>query len=150
MRVSVLFDAARTRRPARHRIYTVLGAVLVLAAHCLRRQAAWPSAGQFEYALWDPPFITPRLHRGDPVGAAGSTLHGAHRRSSVLSCSACVFGVGKLSDARGRSLAGGWSWSCSARYRCIMLIDLLLLRRLRSTAPTQLVPARLLGPSSWP
>jgi len=97
MATSVLFDAPGPRTVARHRLYTVVSliALLALVAYAVKRLA---DAGQFEYALWEP-FVTPRYLTAileawrDTVVMAVLSVLGA----VVFGL---IFGVGKFSEHR--------------------------------------------------
>jgi len=95
MATSVLFDAPGPRTRARHRIYSVVALVVIVAAlaYAVFRLA---DKGQFEYALWEP-FVTPRY-----VQAIGQAWLGTIQMAVLAVLGALVFGlffgVGKLSD----------------------------------------------------
>ena len=65
MSASLLFDSPGPRTIARHRMYTVIAVVALIAVvgYAVIRLA---DAGQFEYDLWEV-FITPRY---DEIGRA--------------------------------------------------------------------------------
>jgi glutamate transport system permease protein len=93
---SVLFDVAGPRTRARHRIYTVIAALLLLGAVGL---VAWrfQQKGQFAYELWEP-FITPDFIRVLLVDGLLETLKMAFFAVIFAVVFGTVFGIGKLSD----------------------------------------------------
>lgn len=120
MASGVLFDAPGPKTIARHRIYTVISVVAILAfiAYAVKRLA---DAGQFEYALWEP-FVTPRYliplleaWRDTIVMAVLSVL------GAVVF--GLVFGVSKLSDHR--PLRWG-SWLVVEFFRAVPVIMLMI------------------------
>lgn len=95
MAAGVLFDAPGPRTVTRHRVYTVVAAVLVLAvvAYAAKRLN---DAGQFAYALWEP-FVTPNIMRA--IGAAWiDTITMAVLAVLGALVFGLAFGVAKLSD----------------------------------------------------
>jgi glutamate transport system permease protein len=98
MSANVLFDSPGPRTRARHRIYSGLGIVLVLAlvgAVVLRLA----DRGQFEYRLWEP-FVTPSLVRALTVDGLVKTLQMAALSILFAVAFGVIFGVGKLSEHR--------------------------------------------------
>jgi glutamate transport system permease protein len=96
MSAGVLFDAPGPRTRARHRIYSLLGIVLVVAligAAALRMA----DRGQFEYRLWEP-FLTPEFDRALLVDGLLKTLQMAALSILFAVVFGVVFGIGKLSD----------------------------------------------------
>ena len=120
MAMSVLFDAPGPKTIARHRVYTVVSlvAILALVAYAVKRLA---DAGQFEYALWEP-FVTPKYviaileaWRDTIIMAVLSVL------GAVVF--GLVFGVGKLSDHR---LARWACWLVVEFFRAVPVIMLMI------------------------
>lgn len=117
---SVLFDAPGPKTVARHRIYTVISVVALLAliAYAVKRLA---DAGQFEYALWEP-FVTPRYVTAILEAWLETII------MAVLSVLGAVvfgviFGVGKLSDHR----PARWSsWLVVEFFRAVPVIMLMI------------------------
>jgi glutamate transport system permease protein len=97
MAAGVLFDAPGPRTVARHRVYTVVTAVLVLAAVAYAAKRL-NDAGQFEYALWEP-FVTPNIMRA--IGQAWlETITMAVLSVLGALVFGVVLGVAKLSEHR--------------------------------------------------
>jgi glutamate transport system permease protein len=98
MSASVLFDAPGPRTRARHRLYSVLGIVLVVA---LLAAAAYRMAdrGQFEYRLWEP-LLTPDYVRALLVDGLVRTLQMAALSVVLAVVFGVVLGIGKLSEHR--------------------------------------------------
>jgi glutamate transport system permease protein len=95
MAAGVLFDAPGPRTVARHRVYTIVAAVLVVLAigYAIKRLN---DAGQFAYALWEP-FVTPNIMRA--IGEAWlDTLTMAVLAILGALVFGVVFGVAKLSE----------------------------------------------------
>lgn len=95
MAAGVLFDAPGPRTAARHRIYTIVAAVvlLVLVAWVVKRLN---DAGQFAYALWEP-FVTPNIMQA--IGEAWlDTITMAVLAVLGALVFGLVFGVAKLSE----------------------------------------------------
>jgi len=117
---SVLFDAPGPRTVARHRVYTVVSliAILALVAYAVKRLA---DAGQFEYALWEP-FVTPQYLTAileawlDTIIMAVLSVLGA----VVFGL---IFGVGKLSEHRPARWA---SWLVVEFFRAVPVIMLMI------------------------
>jgi glutamate transport system permease protein len=117
---SVLFDAPGPRARARHRIYTVISAVFILAFVGL---ALWQlnRRGQFEYALWEP-FVTPRIVNVLLTGL-GQTVLAAVLAIALSIVFGVIFGVGKLSDHR----PFRWpSWLVVEFFRAVPLLMLII------------------------
>ncbi len=121
MAAGVLFDAPGPRTAARHRIYTVVTSVLMLAllAYAIKRLN---DAGQFAYALWEP-FVTPRIMRA--IGEAWiDTITMAVLAVLGALVFGVIFGVGKLSDhAPVRWVA----WLVVEFFRAVPVIMLMIL-----------------------
>jgi glutamate transport system permease protein len=96
MTASVLFDTPGPATQARHRIYTVVALVAILAALAF---AVWRlyDAGQFEYRLWEP-FVTADYIRALLVDGLLQTIKMAFTSVIGAVVFGVVFGVGKLSD----------------------------------------------------
>ena len=95
---SVLFDAPGPRTIARHRAYTVVAIVTLLAALAF---ALWrlQATGQLAYEKWEP-FVTPRYIRAILVDGLVKTLEMAAVAVVLAVVFGLIFGVGKLSDHR--------------------------------------------------
>ncbi len=93
---SVLYDYPGPRTVARHRLYTLLAALVValLVGGLLWRM--WDT-GQFEYELWEP-FVTPAFIEALLVDGLWKTLQMALLSVSFAVVFGLLFGVGKLSD----------------------------------------------------
>jgi glutamate transport system permease protein len=116
---SVLFDQAGPRARARHRIYSVLALVAVLAVVGF---FAWRmyDTGQFAYAKWEP-FVTPIYVKAVLVDGLLKTLEMAFTAIVLAIAFGAVFGVGKLSDR-------AWlRWPCWAVVEFFRAVPLLLL-----------------------
>jgi glutamate transport system permease protein len=96
MSASILFDNPGPRTIARHRIYTVIAAVVLLAVvgYVVKRLA---DAGQFEYDMWEV-FITPRYVEVIIIDGVLNTLKMAFSAIIGAVVVGVIFGVGKLSD----------------------------------------------------
>ena len=96
MSTSVLFDAPGPKTVARHRVYGIIGGVVLLGILAL---VVWRlyDRNQLEYAKWEP-FLTPRYVRALLVDGVLTTLQIAF--SAVLGAVVfgLIFGSGKLSD----------------------------------------------------
>ena len=96
MSTSVLFDVAGPRTRARHRIYTIVSVVALLAllAFVLLRMA---STGQLDYAKWEP-FFTPSYISALIWDGVVKTIQMAFSSILLAVVFGLVFGIGKLSD----------------------------------------------------
>ena len=96
MSASVLFDAPGPKTVARHRVYSVVSVLVLLA---LVAFAIWKmyDAGQLEYDLWEP-FVTPDYVRFILVDGLVETLKMAFFSIVFAVVFGLVFGVAKLSD----------------------------------------------------
>ena len=120
MAASVLFDAPGPKTAARHRIYTIVSAVVILAAlaYAVKRLA---DAGQFEYALWEP-FVTPQYFNAI-LNAWWDTIVMAVLAVLGAVVFGMLFGVGKLSD----HLPVRWtSWLVVEFFRAVPVIMLMI------------------------
>ena len=95
MAAAVLFDAPGPRTVARHRVYTLVAAVLLLLAVAYVAFRFY-DAGQFAYALWEP-FVTPSIVQA--IGQAWlDTLMMVVLSVLGALVFGVVFGVAKLSE----------------------------------------------------
>jgi glutamate transport system permease protein len=95
MAAGVLFDAPGPKTVARHRIYTIVAVIVLVAmfAYAIKRLY---DAGQFEYELWEP-FVTPNIVKA--IGEAWlDTITMAVLAVLGALVFGLVFGVAKLSD----------------------------------------------------
>jgi glutamate transport system permease protein len=120
MAAAVLFDAPGPRTVARHRVYTVVAAVLLVlaVAYVVLR---FSDAGQFAYALWEP-FVTPNIVQA--IGQAWlDTLMMAALSVLGALVFGVVFGVAKLSEHRPvRSVA----WLVVEFFRAVPVLMLMV------------------------
>jgi glutamate transport system permease protein len=93
---SVLFDTPGPRAAARHRLYSVLAVVVLLALAGLLAWRMWET-GQFAYELWEP-FVTPAYIEVLLVDGLLKTLQMAFLSIIFAVVFGLVFGVAKLSD----------------------------------------------------
>ena len=118
MSASLLFDSPGPRTIARHRVYTVVAVVVLIAmvGYAVLRLA---DAGQFEYDMWEV-FITPAY---DEVilGGVVETLKMAFSAIIGAVVVGAIFGVGKLSDH------GFVRWPCWAFVEFFRAVPVLLL-----------------------
>lgn len=121
MAAGVLFDAPGPKTVARHRIYTIVAALVLLAL------VAWAvkrlyDAGQFEYALWEP-FVTPNI-----MQAIGEAWLDTITMAALAVLGALVFGllfgVAKLSEHRPVRLI---AWVIVEFFRAVPVIMLMTL-----------------------
>ena len=96
MSTSVLFDAPGPRTRARHRLYTILTGIALLA---LVVWLVWflDHEGELSYSLWEP-FVTPDFIRVLLVDGLLRTLEMAFSAVVLAVVFGAVFGVGKMSD----------------------------------------------------
>ena len=96
MSVSVLFDAPGPKTIARHRIYSIVSVLALIAVVAF---AIWTlyDRGQLEYALWEP-FLTPNYVEYILVDGLLKTLQMAFFSIIFAIVFGLVFGVAKLSD----------------------------------------------------
>ena len=93
---SVLFDAPGPKAAARHRIYTVLAALLLLGALAYMALRLYQQ-DQFEYVKWEP-FLTPSYIQTILVDGVVETLKMAFTAIILAVAFGVLFGIGKLSD----------------------------------------------------
>jgi glutamate transport system permease protein len=119
MSTSILFDVPGPRTRARHRIYTVVALVALVAvvgAVLLRMS----STGQLAYAKWEP-FLTPTYIRALLVDGLIKTLQMAISSVLLAVVFGLVFGMGKLSEHE-------WvRWPCWAIVEFFRAVPVLLL-----------------------
>lgn len=120
MAASVLFDAPGPRTRARHRVYTMISAVVLAAIMALVIWQLWRK-DQFAYQYWEP-FVTPSIITV-LVKALGQTLSAA----AVAIVGALVFGVllgpAKLSEHR----TIRWpAWTVVEFFRAVPLLMLII------------------------
>lgn len=120
MAASVLFDAPGPRTQARHRLYTAISAVVLLA---ILGGILWQleRKGQFAYALWEP-FVTPSILQL-LLEALGKTLQAAVFAILGALVMGLVLGAGKLSDHR---LFRWPSWLIVEFFRAVPLLMLIV------------------------
>lgn len=115
----VLFDSPGPRTVARHRVYSVVALVLLLAALAFV-VLKLNDAGQFAYAKWEP-FLTPAYLRPLILDGVLTTLKMAFSSVLLAVVFGVVFGVGKLSEH-------GWvRWPCWAVVEFFRAVPVLLL-----------------------
>lgn len=117
---SVLFDAPGPRTRRRHRIYTVISALVILGLVYLAFRQL-DRRHQFAYDLWEP-FVTPRILTFLLKGLGQTILAAAI--AIVLSIAfGVIFGVGKLSEHR----VLRWpSWLVVEFFRAVPLLMLII------------------------
>jgi glutamate transport system permease protein len=119
MSTSVLFDAPGPRTRARHRLYALLTALVLVAL------AAWlvwflNGQGELDYSLWEP-FVTPDYVRVLLVDGLLKTLEMAFSAVILAVVFGTVFGVGKMSDH-------AWlRWPCTLVVELFRAVPVLLL-----------------------
>lgn len=118
---SVLFDNPGPRTVARHRLYSILGALALaaVAGFFLWRMA---DTGQLAYSLWEP-FVTPAFVKILLVDGMLKTLQMAFVSIVFAIVFGLVFGVGKLSDHRWVS---GPCWLVVEFFRAVPLLLLMV------------------------
>lgn len=118
---SVLYDHPGPRTAARHRLYAVLG-VLILAIPVAAFLWRMYDTGQFAYALWEP-FVTPEYVEALLVDGLWQTLQMAVLSIVFAVVFGLVFGMGKLSDHRWIS----WpSWLVVEFFRAVPVLLLMV------------------------
>lgn len=116
---NVLFDAPGPRTIARHRIYTVIALIGLVAAVAF---VVWRlyDAGQLTYEKWEV-FVTPSYMRAILVDGVLVTLQMAVSAVLLAVFFGLIFGVGKLSDH-------AWvRWPCWAVVEFFRAVPVLLL-----------------------
>jgi glutamate transport system permease protein len=98
MSAGVLFDAPGPATVARHRTYSIVAAVAMVAGIGFVLWRLWDT-GQLEYAKWEP-FITPRYIEAILVDGLLVTLQMAFSAVIGAVVFGVLFGVGKLSEHR--------------------------------------------------
>ncbi|PKH37582.1 glutamate transport system permease protein [Nocardioides alpinus] len=96
MSAGVLFDSPGPATIARHRTYSIVAGVAMLAAVAFVLWRLY-ATGQFEYDKWEP-FITPRYIEAILVDGLLVTLQMAFSAVIGAVVFGVVFGIGKLSD----------------------------------------------------
>jgi glutamate transport system permease protein len=120
MAAAVLFDAPGPRTVARHRVYTLVAAVLLLLAVAYVAFRFY-DAGQFAYALWEP-FVTPSIVQAIGQAWLDTILMAVLAVLGAL-VFGVVFGVAKLSEHRPvRSVA----WLVVEFFRAVPVIMLMV------------------------
>lgn len=119
MSTGVLFDAPGPATIARHRIYTIVSLVAVVAALAY---VVWKlyDAGQFAYEKWEP-FLTPRYLEAILVDGLIVTLQMAVTAIIGAVVFGLVFGIGKLSDH------GFVRWPCWAVVEFFRAVPVIML-----------------------
>ena len=118
----VLFDAPGPRTIARHRVYTV---VAVLGLLAVVAWAVWRlyENGQLAYELWEP-FVTPSYIRALLVDGLLTTLQMAASAVLLAVVFGLVFGIGKLSD---HTWVRWPSWAVVEFFRAVPVLLLMIL-----------------------
>ncbi|MBM0127104.1 amino acid ABC transporter permease [Pimelobacter simplex] len=116
---SVLFDAPGPRTVARHRLYTVLTVLGVLAA-LVGLVFFLDSEGELAYAKWEQ-FVTPKYVEVILVDGLLKTLQMAFTSIIFAVVFGVIFGVGKLSDHR------PVRWACALVVEFFRAVPVLLL-----------------------
>ncbi len=121
MSAGVLFDAPGPRTVARHRLYSIVGAVVLAALVAL---ALWRlyDRGQFEYDKWEP-FLTPRYLTALLVDGLVTTLQMAFSAVIGAVVLGVVLGIGKLSD---HSFVRWPSWAIVEFFRAVPVLLLMI------------------------
>ena len=119
---SVLFDAPGPRTRARHRVYSFVGAALIVAGVAYAVWRLWDT-GQLTYERWEP-FVTPRYLEAILVDGLLQTLQMAALAIVAALVFGLVFGVGKLSEHR----PVRWvSWLVVEFFRAVPVLMLMIL-----------------------
>ena len=121
MSSSVLFDTPGPRTRARHRLYAVLGGVVLAALFGLLVWRMWET-GQFAYELWEP-FLTPAYIQVLLVDGLLKTLQMAFLSIIFAVVFGLVFGAGKLSD---HSFVRWPCWLVVEFFRAVPLLLLII------------------------
>ena len=119
MAAGVLFDAPGPKTVARHRLYTIVASVVLLAMLAYAAKRLY-DAGQFEYELWEP-FVTPNIMRA--IGEAWlDTITMAVLAVLGALVFGLFFGVAKLSDHKSVRSVG---WLVVEFFRAVPVIMLM-------------------------
>ena len=121
MSAGVLFDAPGPRTIARHRAYSIAGAV---ALALLLAFALWRlnERGQFEYDKWEP-FLTPEYISALLIDGVLTTLQMAFTAVIGAVVLGVLLGVGKLSD---HAFIRWPSWAVVEFFRAVPLLLLMI------------------------
>ena len=121
MSAGVLFDAPGPRTIARHRAYSIAGAV---ALALLLAFALWRlnERGQFEYDKWEP-FLTPKYISALLIDGVLTTLQMAFTAVIGAVVLGVLLGVGKLSD---HAFIRWPSWAVVEFFRAVPLLLLMI------------------------
>lgn len=120
MATSVLFDAPGPKTRARHRLYTVVSAVGLVALVGAALWRLWQK-GQFALDLWEP-FVTPRIVNALLQGLA-QTLSMAVVAVAGAVVLGALLGIGKVSDHR---LLRWPAWTIVEFFRAVPLLMLII------------------------
>ncbi len=118
---SVLFDNPGPRTRARHRLYSVLAALLLVGVLALVAWRMWEK-GQFAYDLWEP-FVTPAYIQILLVDGLLKTLQMAVVSIIFAVVFGLVFGIAKLSD---HAVARWPAWLVVEFFRAVPLLLLII------------------------
>jgi glutamate transport system permease protein len=121
MSSSVLFDTPGPRTKARHRLYAVVGALVLAALIGLLVWRMWET-GQFAYELWEP-FLTPAYIQVLLVDGLLKTLQMAFLSIIFAVVFGLVFGAGKLSE---HSFVRWPCWLVVEFFRAVPLLLLII------------------------
>ena len=121
MSSSVLFDTPGPRTKARHRLYAVIGALVLAGLVGLLVWRMW-TTGQFAYELWEP-FLTPAYIQVLLVDGLLKTLQMAFLSIIFAVVFGLVFGVGKLSE---HSFVRWPCWLVVEFFRAVPLLLLII------------------------
>jgi glutamate transport system permease protein len=116
---SILFDTPGPRTRARHRIYTIVTVVALVAVLAFMVKLLNDN-GQLDYDLWEP-FVTPDYIRVLLVDGLLQTLKMAFFSVILAVVFGTLFGIGKLSDH------APIRWSCWAVVEFFRAVPVLLL-----------------------
>jgi glutamate transport system permease protein len=119
---SVLFDSPGPKTVARHRLYTVISAVVIAALLALVIYRLYQEE-QFTYDKWEV-FITPRYVEVILVDGVLETLKMAFSAIILAVVFGVIFGTGKLSD---RSWVRWPSWAVVEFFRAVPVLLLMVL-----------------------
>jgi glutamate transport system permease protein len=120
MTAGVMFDAPGPKTVARHRTYTIVAAVLLIAvvAYVIKRLN---DSGQFAYEKWEP-FVTPKIMRA--IGEAWvETITMAVLAVLCALVFGAAFGVAKLSDHKP---VRWFAWLVVEFFRAVPVIMLMI------------------------